>query len=125
MGVCEGVPLAAGVPGLEGEALSSWDTTATGISLGAPGEEAADSLGVSSSVQDGSRILRSRSDGTRSVTREGDLPFDLRRSFSLLEADVLVMAGILGTVRVDDAGNASNFGDLTEGWDEVSKTRRG
>jgi hypothetical protein len=84
MGACEGVPLAAGVPGLDGVAFSSCDAAAVGLSPGGTGDDADDSLaGVSSFVQDGSRILRSRSDGTCSVTIADDLPADFRRSFSL------------------------------------------
>ncbi len=80
------------------------------MSLGGAGEEAEDSfVGDSSLVQDGSRILRSRSDGTRSVTTADDFPVDFRRSFSLLETDDLLTAGILHTFVADD-GQDVNLG---------------
>jgi hypothetical protein len=102
MGVCEGVPLAAGVPGLEGEALSSCKAATTGISLAGAGEAEDSFVGDSSFVQDGSRILRSRLDGTRSVTTAEDLPVDFRRSFSLLGAAVLLVGGILSVIEIDN-----------------------
>lgn len=98
IGACEGVPAAAGVPGLDGEALSPFDT-AGAWSLGTVVEGAGESFAGDSSFMDaGSRTLRSLTDGTRRVTTDEVFPEDFRRSFSLLEAEALLGVGI-ATIR--------------------------
>lgn len=96
METCDGVPAAAGaagVPGLDEDALSPLAATATG-SAGRVIEGAGDSLTGDSSLGGiGSRRFRSLSGDTLSVTNDV-LPADFRRSFSFVVV-VFVVAGIL------------------------------
>lgn len=93
MGTCDGVPAAAGVPGLDAEPLSPFDAAGAG-SLGRVVEVGDSFTGDSSLTDVGSRSFLSLMDGTRRVMRFEDLPDDFRRSFSLAEADALLGVGI-------------------------------
>lgn len=108
MGVCDGVPAGAGVPGLDEDALSPFvaavvvtsagavTATATASGAGVLDDGAGDSFtGVSSLTEVGSIIFRSRSGETFKVTID-DLPVDdLRRSFSLAGGVVFAVPAIL------------------------------
>lgn len=100
MGSCEGVPLAAGVPGFDSEAslsaLSVLDTAAT-VSVGKVVDVAGDSLaGDSSLTDDGSTIFLSLMGDTFNVARMEGLPPDFLRSLSFAGAAVVfVEVGML------------------------------
>lgn len=99
MGACDGVPAAAGVPGVDSETLSPFDAAGAcslGTGVGAGGDSF---TGDSSLMDDGSMIFRSLMEGTRSVTNAaGGLPEDFRRSFSLEEEDALLGVGMMMTI---------------------------
>lgn len=108
IGACDGVPTAAGVPGVDSEALSPLDA-AGGWSLGRDDEAEGDSFtGDSSLTDDGSTIFRSLREVTRNVTRADDLLEDFRRSFSLVEVADLLGVGIARMGDVDTGDGADN-----------------
>lgn len=101
MGTCDGVLVAAGVPGLEDGAVSPL-TGALTFSMGSVVEVAGDSLAGESfggdsslaGVAAGSRRFRSLSGDTLSVTSD-ILAADLRRSFSFVVVADFVGGGII------------------------------
>ncbi len=91
MGTWDGVPLGAGVPALDSEALSPFDAVAI-ASLGSVADVPGDSFaGDSSLIDKGSTIRRSLIGVTCKVTMLLVFPEDFRRSFSLAGVDVLVV----------------------------------
>lgn len=86
-----GVPLPAGVAGLESEAFSAFDAGAAGTVVEVAGDSSASLGGVSSLTDggEGSMMARSLSGETVRVTKPGDdLAPDFRRSF---EAPAVVL----------------------------------
>lgn len=90
MGTWDGVPLGAGVPALDSEALSPLDAVAT-ASLGSVADVPGDSFAGDSSLTDEGSTMRCSLIGvTRKVTLKLVLPDDFRRSFSFAGVDVFV-----------------------------------
>lgn len=106
IGSCDGVPLAAGVPGFDSEALSPLDADAAAtVSVGSVFEVAGDSLaGDSSFTEVGSTIFRRLTGDTLSVVRTEDLLADFLRSLSFAGVAVLVAVEVEEGMLVDRRG---------------------
>lgn len=116
MGTWDGVPLGAGVPALDSEALSPFDAVAT-ASLGSVADVPGDSFtGDSSLIDEGSMIRRKLIEVTRKVTMLLFVfPEDFRRSFSFAGVDVLLVEGI---VTWCNEIKCVNYGRQNEGREE-------
>lgn len=116
MGTWDGVPLGAGVPALDSEALSPFDAVAT-ASLGSVADVPGDSFtGDSSLIDEGSMIRRKLIEVTRKVTTLLFVfPEDFRRSFSFAGVDVLLVEGI---VTWCNEIKCVNYGRQNEGREE-------